>query len=179
MIDIRTAKERKDVDRYLRRHGLGGLDDPKLAVQLAFLVQDHDQFRSMLMVLDPQRRHDMYEALAPNLRFDAKPLDVYVAEAAANFAAAESREHGAIKVSGDETTAEEAIRDARAQGWLELTCVKCTRTECFPGVSRLEAIELARRAGWVYQRMVTQKQGKEIVKEVEICPHCPTSARAN
>lgn len=174
MASNRSARERTEINHYLMRHGLGGLTDPNLIHQLAFLVRNHDHFRQLLVVQEPQHRHDMYEAMRPHLRFQAKPLDVYIAEAAANFAAAESR------AKPLEVEAEEALAAARAKGWMEFTCARCTRTESYPGMDRLAAIKAARKAGWVYERRTfTDKDGKVQVKEREICPRCPASSRAN
>lgn len=69
----------RQVNRELQRIGLGKLDNPKLFDQMAFLVRDHDHFRGMLMHETPSDRAQMYECLAPRLRFKAKPLADYEA----------------------------------------------------------------------------------------------------
>jgi hypothetical protein len=66
------------INRYLEMRGLGRLDDPGLLSQFAFLVQDHDHLRSLLVACEPENRGAMYQALAPHLRFRAKALDVYI-----------------------------------------------------------------------------------------------------
>jgi hypothetical protein len=68
------------INRELQRIGLGKLSDPKLFDQMAFLVRDHDHFRGMLMHENPSDRAQMYQCLAPRLRFKAKPLADYEAE---------------------------------------------------------------------------------------------------
>lgn len=61
--------------------GLGQLEDGAgLCAQLGSLVQDHDHLRELLNVCEPELRRDLYESLKPHLRFEAKPLDVYIAE---------------------------------------------------------------------------------------------------
>ena len=72
--------ERARINKYLQSHGLGGLDDPTLNVQLAFFVRDHEHFRSVLLRVDPAERVNCYNALAPKLRFQAKPLEDYIRE---------------------------------------------------------------------------------------------------
>lgn len=78
---FRTVKERLEINQFLGRRGLATLDDPRgLVTQMAFLIQDHEHLRSMLIRCEPEHRRDMYESLKPHLRFEAKPLDVYIAE---------------------------------------------------------------------------------------------------
>jgi hypothetical protein len=68
------------INRELQRLGMGKLSDPKLFDQMAFLVRDHDHFRGMLMHETQEVRNQMYQCLAPRLRFKALPLDVYEAQ---------------------------------------------------------------------------------------------------
>ena len=80
-----SARERLEINRYLGKHGLATLDDPAgLVQQLAFCVRDHIHFRQILVRCEPEHRHALYEAFRPHLSFEAKPLDVYVAEAGAD-----------------------------------------------------------------------------------------------
>lgn len=72
------------INHYLQMRGLGRLDDPGLLSQFAFLVQDHDHLRSLLVACEPENRGAMYQALAPHLRFTARPLESYLIEAAAD-----------------------------------------------------------------------------------------------
>lgn len=72
------------VNRMLMSRGLGKLNDPGLIPQIGFLVSkvvtDHAGFQQLIERCEPAQRGDMYEALKPYLRFEVKPLDVYVAE---------------------------------------------------------------------------------------------------
>ena len=82
---FRPVKERLEINQFLGRRGLATLDDPRgLVTQVAFLIQNHDHLRSMLIRCEPEHRRDMYESLKPHLRFEAKPLDVYIAEGQAD-----------------------------------------------------------------------------------------------
>jgi hypothetical protein len=75
-----AVQNKAQINRELQRIGLGKLSDPKLFDQMAFLVRDHDHFRGMLMHETPSDRAQMYQCLAPRLRFKAKPLEDYEAE---------------------------------------------------------------------------------------------------
>jgi hypothetical protein len=191
---MRTPSERTEICNFLGRRGLATLDDPRgMVQQIGFLVRDHDHFRSLLVRCEPEERRVMYESLKPHLRFGAKPLDVYIAEAQRD---AEARqlptvdEHGnfqPFKVgeirtedADDETlenhveqkiedleTAQKAVNEALAKKTLILVCAKCTKEESFPGAFRTDCWVAARRAGWHYQ--LTSEGG------IEICPDCPKS----
>ncbi len=75
-----AVQNKAQINRELQRIGLGKLSDPRLFDQMAFLVRDHAHFRGMLMHETPSDRAQMYQCLAPRLRFKAKPLEDYVAE---------------------------------------------------------------------------------------------------
>jgi hypothetical protein len=80
---MQTAQEKSAINRMLRSHGLGQLEDGAgLMAQLGFLVQDHDHLRSLLVRCEPENRSAMHDSLRPYLRFTPKPLDVYIAESA-------------------------------------------------------------------------------------------------
>jgi hypothetical protein len=172
---MRSAAERIQINRTLGRAGLATLDDPRGVVQqLAFLVTDHDQFRRLLTKCEPEHRREMYAALVPNLRFTAKPLDVYLSEAARD---AEARqlptlgEGGKLipfrpaEVRSDEYLAQQAVESEMATHHLTLTCRKCTRQETFSGMRKADAVQAARLAGWTYDEMGGTG--------FEICPDCP------
>jgi hypothetical protein len=79
----RPASEKHAINKALASHGLGTLDSGAgLLAQLGYLVDSHDEFRDILTKCEPSMRRDAYESLRPYLRFDAKPLDVYIAESA-------------------------------------------------------------------------------------------------
>jgi hypothetical protein len=180
---IHSRKQKSLVNRLLGSAGLPSLDDGTMLIpQLAFLVRDHDHYRDLLMACDPGERATMYSALTPNLRFIARPLDVYVAEAGR---AAEARqlpiqnEDGTLRAfnvpefdtrapeekSPDIVLANASIEEMMAKGHLHLTCKKCTKQESFPGTDLPDAVRKARDAGWTYNEI----EGTGI----EICPECP------
>lgn len=163
--------EKARINRVLNAAGLASLADPNLMAQLGYLVEDHEHFRQLITKCQPAERSNMYNALAPNLRFRPKPLDVYIAETGQ---IAEVRQlptldpqTGALKPfrPPELEIAQKAIGEVTAAGHLTLHCRKCTRTETFPGTDLADAIRKAREAGWTYNEVTGD--GKEI------CPKCP------
>src|ERR1035438_2532159 len=150
------------IDRALEKQGFGGVDDPTLMKQLAFMVRDHDHFRNILVTVAPEKRHDAYEALRPEIkRFVPKALDVYLAEAAD---LAGRKEAGAkYDVTDLDRLATDAIRKAQAvaekKGLLKLTCITCDRSESFTGKSADEAYAAARVDGWRVGIQLMREQG--------------------
>lgn len=172
-----TRLERSRIDRVLGHMGLGQLGDPGLFAALGFLVEGHDHLRQLINACEAPERVNMYNALKPNLRFEAKPLDVYIAELGQEAAARQMptiEADGSLKPfkvgelrmrSREEAeleTAQNAINEAVAKVHLEVACGHCTRAEIFPGVTRDEALLAARRAGWRY----------DAERETELCAKC-------
>ena len=157
--------------------------------QLGFLVQDHEHSRSLLVRCEPENRSAMYDSLRPYLRFQAKPLDVYIAESAEKAARLDlptidekgnvnfspsltptiEQEVAAISQELDPAQkqvvdiAQKAVVDALAKWSLTVTCRKCTKAETFSGFRKADALQAARDAGWVYD---SWRDGSEI------CPDC-------
>lgn len=155
---------RNAISGELKKAGFGGLDDPNIVQQLAFCVRDHEHLRSLLSAMPPEKRNLAYQQLRPHLRFQAKPLDVYIAELQQE---AERKKLPVIEpVSGEliefddyhtkpaalEVLAERAIlateRDETKTGTLLLVCRKCTREEAFPGRNKTECWRDAKLDGW-------------------------------
>lgn len=165
------------VNRYLGAHGLGTLGENAGAAvaQMAYLVVDHDHFRSLLMACEPPMRREMYGAMTPHLRFPAKPLEDYIIEGkriAEQEQLPVATEGGGMRafnvpeiVSPELAEAQAAANLALAKGALEMVCRKCTRVERFPAPDRATGIKAARDAGWTYDEV--KGDGREI------CPACP------
>jgi hypothetical protein len=166
--------------------GLGKLDDPGLVRQIGFIVgrsvKTHDEFRTLINRCEPAERPNMYEALKPYMRFDLKPLDVYIAE---NLAIAEAKQLPTIGPNGQllefkvpEITskapptalqvAQRVINDSFARFRLTVFCPRCTREAVFTGLRREDALEAARTAGWRFAVAISLDKREPI----EICPHC-------
>jgi hypothetical protein len=140
------------LDRALKNRGFGGLDDPAINQQLAFCVRDHEHFRQVLCSISPDKRTLGYEAMRPYLRFEAKPLDVYMAEAA-DIAARREAEQTSIDVLASKAI-QRNMADEAKQGGLVLKCSMCTREYAYPGRNRKEAEDTARTDGWRISRLV-------------------------
>lgn len=166
-----NATLRAKINNALQMHGLGRLDDPGLPAQLGYLVRDHDHFRELLSVCEPQHRTAMYNSLTPYLRFDAKPLDVYLYENADQAdreqlpTVAEDGTLEPYRVPELHSAVQTLIEDAVAKGWLEITCRKCTKQAFFAGSDRQDAVRKAREAGWVYRE-------DEAGEGFETCEEC-------
>jgi hypothetical protein len=168
----------------LKSHGLGALEDGAgLMAQLGFLVEDHEHLRSLLVRCEPENRSAMYDSLRPYLRFAAKPLDVYIAESAEKAAreglptvdadgVIQFRPTPTYAVDSETAAAQAAVDEAFAKHTLIVTCRSCTKQEAFSGVSKADAVQKARSAGWVYYEDANGKAQ-------EICPDCPAIRAVN
>jgi len=156
--------KRAQLDRALKQRGLGGIEDPNLVHQMGFLIRDHEHFRQVLMAVVPENRVMAYEELRAYLRFEAKPLHVYLAEAA-DLAGRKEQNQTPLEV-----VAEEAIKRNRLQqagvGNLTLTCARCTKQGIFTGDRRWAAVNEAVARGWM------RKDGKVL------CGECAKAANA-
>jgi len=173
---------RKTINNYLGNRGLSTLDNPQgLCQQLGFLVEDDRHFMQMLNKCLPQYRRDMYEALRPHLRFEARPLDVYIAELGMQAeieklptvdADGKFHEYRTPEIRTESPDLAEDIKDVveetLAKKHLTVTCRKCTREETFHGGTRADVIYKLRAAGWTWG-VDDAGEGREI------CPDCPAS----
>jgi hypothetical protein len=177
MIRPKTSEQQK-VDRALKTRGFGGLDDPKIMQQLAFLVRDHAHFRKILIVLEPKKRYECYTALSPYLRFRPKPLDDYIVEAK-ELAGREHQKAAYEAQSELDLMAQDAIRRAQAieegKGLLKLTCRTCERSESFSGHSPEDAYSAARVEGW---RRISEGVNGARIEEHFLCPRCSLASPA-
>ena len=181
---MRSQTDHDAINRMLGTHGLGQLEEgPGLLAQLGFLVQDHEHLRSLLVRCEPENRSSMYDSLKPYLRFEARPLDVYIAESARR---AEVQKLPTIDVEGhltwhesaltpavsDTAAAQDVVNQAMAKCQLVVTCRSCTKQAAFTGDTKADAVLNARLAGWVYY---VDANGTE----QEVCPECPAIRRVS
>ncbi len=169
----------------LMSNGLGTLTDPGLIPQLGFLIgmscKTHEQFRTLLNGCEPSNRLEMYEAIRAYLKFEAKPLDVYIAELGQ---IAESKQMPLVAPDGTlqpyrvpelgaiaEIAAAQALIEESIARWrLDVFCTRCTREEhFFSGDSRQKAVEKAREAGW---RCYEFHGHDGVASPKEMCPEC-------
>jgi hypothetical protein len=176
----RGVTEKLAINRMLGTHGLPPLESGRgLCVALGYLVRDHEHLRSLLARCEPEHRVDMYEGLKAGLRFEPKPLDVYISESAMKAEREqlptideEGNYHwhhiGPNLSSADKLVAQAAVDEALSKQKLWLVCSKCTRDAVFTGATRYDAVHNARVAGWALWEHEGQQR--------EICPDCPGPA---
>lgn len=163
------------INRLLGESGLAQLTDPGLPSQLAALVRDEVHFKSLMLACEPEHRTAMYEAMAPNLHFRLRPLHEYLIEAQRE---AEARQLPTIDEAGklhefrpaELRTVQSIVEGALLEQHLTVTCRKCTRQETFHGARKADAVDAARRAGWIYDGTGPTP--------FEVCPDCPASRNA-
>jgi len=175
------------INHALRTKGLASLEQAgALIPQLAMFVRGHDHFRALLNACEPENRRAMYDSLAPNLRFKARPLATYMIELAQD---AERRQLPTVDAAGkfqpfkvaeihtepksdaaiaELKTANNAVAEAVAKQHLHVVCAKCTREEVFHGVTKQDAVDALRSAGWT--RGV--RWYRDTAEPTEICPEC-------
>lgn len=167
-IDLgQNQKTKAFVDRQLKRFGVGSINDAISA--LAKTIRDHKHLETFLTSIDSQAdRQEVYDSIRPHLRFEAKPLDMYVASA--NSMAEREQlpilgEDGklhAFKPAQDVKTVEKMLAAAMADRKLTLTCSKCTEQDEFFQVGLETQVDVrikALKAGW-------------ILVPKELCPKC-------
>lgn len=168
----RKLPRRDKLNQMLSNAGLATLDNPRdLFNQLASAIDTHEEFKAILFKVEPEQRANCYKSLAPRLRFAAKPLDVYEAEAkhdAERQRLPHLDERGNLIVGAPARTARPAAPNRKQpMTWnpkhmrLTLTCAKCTKQEEFFGDSPVDAATKARKALWIHE------------DTKEICPKCP------
>jgi hypothetical protein len=188
------------INHFLRSNGLAGLSEAgALMTQLAMFVRDDRHFGALLNACEPAERGHMYDALAPNVRFKARPLADYMIEAAQD---AERRQLPTIGEDGhfkafkvpeigdrsqksevrsqntegrDAAIATEAVAEEIAKERLHVVCLLCTREDFFRGITKQDAVEASRAAGW--RAGFKRKHNSDEREQVEICPRC-VKARA-
>jgi len=137
------------------------LGEPGVVETLSWLVEGHQHFTELLRACDPPLRREMYEAMRPHLRFNADPLDAYVATAKAHAEAAElpvMDENGILhpyRVGVIET------EPASVELWAQ--CAQCQKEATFAGANLGDAIFTMRTSGWAYDESTAQRN---------LCPEC-------
>lgn len=176
-----TQNEADFLKKTLKHYGLD-TDFGKAIGALGKLVRDHRHFERLITECEPEMRQELYDSLRPHLKFSAKPLDVYIADAQQRAEREQLpvlMENGHLRaftpardVSSSVKDAENAIAKALAARTLTLVCSKCTQEAKYYAVgeeTNLDVILKARRDGWIYDYRARPP--------VEICPQCPTSLR--
>lgn len=161
------------IKKALTKFGIN-LDIGQAIAQLAGTIRDHNHFQRLITETEPAMRHSFYDSVRPHLKFRAKPLDVYIAEAGQM---AEREQLPMLMPDGtlqefrpaqDVSSAQKEIAKSVAARNLTLNCTLCTREETFYCVGNetpVTVIMKARKAGWIYN-------------PVSMSEHCPTCMSA-
>lgn len=164
---MRSQAESNAINRVLKARGLGSLEDSGVTERLARQVEDHQHFTELLRACEPMLRREMYEAMLPHLRFQAKTLEDYIIAAKEQAAAGELptiESNGNLKpymmpMVGN-GTAVAAIEIPDFELWVQ--CARCKKESFFYAERMADAIAGARDAGWAWDEMET----------AHLCPNC-------
>lgn len=159
---MRSQAESNAINRILKARGLGSLNDPDVVPALSRMVEDHQHFTEILRACEPMLRREMYEAMVPHLRFQAKTLEDYIIAAKEQAAAAELpvlERNGNLKPYMMPSIGKVAVVEVPDfELWLQ--CAKCGKESFFYAERKVDAIVGARDAGWAWD-------------EYELCHMCP------
>jgi len=171
---------KRKLENQLLTMGLAGLTDPELIQQLADLVSNwpgdkHEYLRDLLNECEPDKRYEMYHAIAPKLRFKPLSLPQYEAQIALKAGAMVSQ--GRMRVEGDRPRPIEigghkvqiTAQEKANCGWAVVRCHVCDKVEKFLADTPVGAVIEARKAGW----MKDPRADKEICAECVIETDCP------
>lgn len=174
------AKAKRKLENELIVMGLSGLTDPELIQELANLVSawpgdKHEYMRDLLNECEPEKRYEMYHAIAPRLRgFKALSLPQYEAQIALKAGAMVSQ--GRMRVEGERPKPIEiggtrlaVVSEAEASHAVAtVRCHRCQKADRFLGDTPVDAMTNARKAGWTREAGVNK----------EICPECTVALAA-
>lgn len=171
--------ERRQLENQLLVMGLKGLNDSGLIQQLADLVSNwqgdkHEFLQDLINECDAANRYEMYNAIAPKLRFQALPLSTYesrIAERAGELVSqrrmrVEGRRPYPVEVSGQQF--EQVPESLATAAIATLRCHRCGTSARFVSNTPVAAMIAGRKAGWV----------RDMVMKKEVCPECE-KAHAN
>lgn len=172
------------INHLLRSRGFASLAEAgALMGQLAFCVRDDRHFRSLINACEPEERRNMYDALAPNLRFKARPFADYLIELARDAECQQlptigedghfrafNRPEIVSEPASDAAIATAAVAEVRNKERLWVVCTLCTREDVFRGATKDDAVAEARKAGW--RMALKQRTDSHDRDPVEVCPRC-------
>lgn len=155
---MRSEAESNAINRVLRARGLPTLDQPGVVAHLASLVEDHIHFMELLRACDPVLRREMYESMAPNLRFPAMPLETYLI-----IAKEQAAQLPTVDDAGELHPPTVPVIETIKEVAIVFDCSKCGKQSIFCAVDEHTAKREARIAGWIVDETVEQKH---------LCPNC-------
>jgi hypothetical protein len=164
---------KRELENFLIREGLAGLTSPELIDQLANLVSiwpgnRHEYLQDLINQCDADKRREMYEAIAPKLRFKPFPLSTY--EARIRSKASEMVSQGRMRVEGQSPSPidiggdkfEHVAEEDATHAVLTLKCM-CGRIAKFLALTPVQAMIKAREAGWVRDKGTNKEVCKKCV----------------
>lgn len=171
------AQKRK-LENELLVMGLKSLKDPDLVQQLADMVSawhgdKHEFLRDLLNECDGDMRNEMYQAIAPKLKFKALTFGEYEARIAEKAGQMISQRR--MRVEGDRPKPIEVgdhtylpvPEEYASHAIATMRCHACLKSEQFVEITPVAAMLAARAAGW--------KRDMAIGKEC--CPECPITEK--
>lgn len=173
-----NQQQRRDLENWLMVHGLDGcLADPEKLQVFADLVSQwpgdkHDFLRDLLNECEVSSRYEMYQALAPRLKFKALSFSQYEAQIALKAGAMVSQKR--MRVEGNAPKPIEInghkVNITRPEesncGWCIVRCHVCDHTEKFIADTPVGAIIKARQAGWVRAKGIDKETCADCAAEL-------------
>ena len=188
------SQDRFALNHELKKNGFASLEEaPALVSQFASLVYDDKHFATLLNACEPEERRNMYDAMAPNLPFQARPFAMYLIE---NAQQAEREQLPTIGPGGQllpfkvpefrspaaaaPESADDAIATAAAviaKEHLHVVCAACTHEVTVSAITREECVRELRQLGWRFALKRSGVDPEAPAENVEVCPAC-VKARA-
>lgn len=174
-----NAKDKRELETMLVAEGLPGLTDPDLIQAMADLVSNwpgdkHDYMRDLLNECDADKRYEMYQAIAPKLKFKALSFSQYEAQIAMRAGAMVSQGRARVEGTAPRTIEIGGHKLAMVERSEATACVatvkchRCPKNEHFYAATPVAAMTLARKAGWTREAGVNK----------EVCPECSEALAA-
>lgn len=171
------AQKRK-LENELLVMGLKSLKDPDLVQQMADMVSawhgdKHEFLRDLLNECDADLRSEMYQAIAPKLKFKALSFGDYEARIAEKAGQMISQRR--MRVEGDRPKPIEVgdksylpvPKEMASHVVATMRCHTCHVSEQFVGADVFSAIKAARNAGWKL----------DLAIQKECCSKCPLTEK--
>lgn len=168
-------EDKRLLETLLMAHGFASIKDPAVIPFFAqsiekFQGDKHWFYRGLISECEPAKRRDMYESLRPHFtEFKPYPLASYESQIAEE--ASRMVSHGVMRVEGSRPDAVQigdhkyvGVPDEFAKEFaIRLCCKKCGRYGSFVAETAVDAMQKARKKGWV----------RDHIDLKEICHKCP------
>lgn len=169
---------KRKLENELMTLGLASLNSGELVQQFAALINNfrgdrHRFLEDALNQCDGKDRHDMYQAVVPHLSFQAAPLqtiEARIAERAGQMVTqrrmrVEGSAPAPVYINGEKYENVSA-NDEDAVAVATLKC-KCGETQHYVSATPVDAMIMARKAGWVRNPFQKEECAACVKKEKE------------